>query len=137
MLGRSLWKTGIRMFADVTTKFYGVRTNNMGEPQQFIDKLISSNKVVLFLKGSPENPHGGFSKAILQTLKDYKVKSCQFVNVLDDDVIREEIKKFSEWPTFPQLFLNKELVGGHDLIMEMHNKGTLQAVFDKHKVTED
>ena len=90
-----------------------------------IKDLIEKNEVCLFMKGTPEVPQCGFSLAVSNVLKHLEVK-FNGVNVLEDPEIREGIKKYSDWPTIPQLYIKGEFVGGCDIIKEMFEKGTLQ-----------
>ena len=83
-----------------------------------ISDYISNNEVCLFMKGTPEVPQCGFSLAVSNVLKHLEVK-FKGVNVLEDLEIREGIKKFSDWPTIPQLYIKKEFIGGCDIIKEM------------------
>ena len=83
-----------------------------------INNEIQSNEVCLFMKGTPDAPECGFSMAVANMLKILEV-NFKSVNVLSDQSIREGIKKFSEWPTVPQLYVKKEFVGGCDIVKEM------------------
>ena len=94
-----------------------------------IDDLIEKNKVCLFMKGTPDVPQCGFSLAISNVLKHLNV-SFKGINVLEDNEIREGIKEFSDWPTIPQLYINKKFVGGSDIVKEMFEKGELQEILD-------
>ena len=94
-----------------------------------IDDLIEKNKVCLFMKGTPDVPQCGFSLAVSNVLKHIKV-SFKGINVLEDNEIREGIKEFSDWPTIPQLYINKKFVGGSDIVKEMLEKGELQKILD-------
>src|SRR5579862_1534098 len=90
-----------------------------------IQKAISSNPVLLFMKGTPEQPMCGFSArtvAILQSVG----QPFAAVNVLPDPRIRQELSALSNWPTIPQLFVDGELVGGCDIVTEMYESGELQ-----------
>ena len=89
-----------------------------------INNEIKTNNVVLYMKGSPAFPMCGFSAATVQVLTSLGVKFSS-VNVLDSDKIREGIKKFSNWPTIPQLYVKEEFVGGCDIVKEMHENGEL------------
>ena len=91
---------------------------------EIINNEISNNEVVLFMKGTPVFPMCGFSAATVQVLSDIGVKFCS-VNVLDSNEMREGIKKFSNWPTIPQLYIKEEFVGGCDIVKEMHESGEL------------
>ncbi len=100
------------------------------ETKKRIEDVLTSNKVVLFMKGSPEMPQCGFSAratAILQNLKvDFKS-----VDVLSNPDIRDGIKVYGNWPTIPQLYVNKELIGGSDIMMEMYESGELESTIKK------
>ena len=98
-----------------------------------ISDYISNNEVCLFMKGTPEVPQCGFSLAVSNVLKHLDVK-FKGVNVLEDLEIREGIKKFSDWPTIPQLYIKKEFIGGCDIIKEMFEKGELKAKLDEKKI---
>ena len=89
-----------------------------------INNEIKTNSVVLYMKGTPDFPMCGFSAATVQVLTNLGVKFSS-VNVLDSDKIREGIKKFSNWPTIPQLYVKEEFVGGCDIVKEMHENGEL------------
>ena len=99
------------------------------QTKQKIDKLIESNKVCLFMKGTPDVPQCGFSLAVSNVLKHLNV-DFKGINVLDDTDIREGIKKFSYWPTIPQLYVDKKFVGGCDIVKEMFEKGELQKILN-------
>ena len=86
---------------------------------------ITSNDVVLYMKGTPVFPMCGFSAAVVQVLTHIGVK-FKGVNVLEDPSIRQGIKDFSNWPTIPQLYVKGEFVGGCDIIREMYESGELQ-----------
>lgn len=89
-----------------------------------IKRQIASHPVVLYMKGTPDFPMCGFSSQVSQALKACGAEFV-YVNVLDDPEAREEIKRYSNWPTFPQLYVNGELVGGCDIIMDMYRSGEL------------
>ena len=93
--------------------------------QQEIATTVAANKVVLFMKGSPQFPQCGFSASAVKMLSDAGVKDFAFVNVLEDQEIREGIKQYSSWPTIPQLYVDQEFVGGADIMREMHQSGEL------------
>ncbi|KAF9883597.1 Para-hydroxybenzoate--polyprenyltransferase, mitochondrial precursor (PHB:polyprenyltransferase) [Aspergillus nanangensis] len=97
------------------------------ETRSAIDKAIGSAPVVLFMKGTPETPQCGFSRASIQILGLQGVDPKKFVafNVLEDSELREGIKEYSDWPTIPQLYVDKEFVGGCDILMSMHQNGDL------------
>lgn len=94
-------------------------------PQE-IKALIAAHPVVLFMKGTPEMPQCGFSSQVTQLLR-MTGAPIKGVNVLADPELREEIKRFSNWPTIPQLYIKGEFVGGCDIVTEMYQKGELQS----------
>ena len=94
---------------------------------QFIDNEVKSNDVVLFMKGTPQFPMCGFSGQVVQILDHLGVEFAG-VDVLANDMLREEIKAFSDWPTIPQLYVKGEFVGGCDIIREMFQAGELQSL---------
>ncbi|MCH9683166.1 MAG: Grx4 family monothiol glutaredoxin [Deltaproteobacteria bacterium] len=92
--------------------------------RKFIETLVKSNKVMLFMKGNPTFPQCGFSGAVVDTLKKHGAKFHHF-NVLQDNLIRDGIKEYAEWPTIPQLYVDGEFVGGCDIVREMDANGDL------------
>ena len=92
--------------------------------KNLIQNHIDSNDVCLFMKGTPDAPQCGFSMAVTNMLKLLEV-NFHSVNVLEDQNIREGIKTFSDWPTIPQLYVQKEFVGGCDIVKEMYESGEL------------
>lgn len=102
--------------------------DNMGVREQ-IELDIKNNKVMVYIKGTPESPMCGFSAQIVSVLKSYHVP-MKAKNVLDDPDIRQGIKDFTEWPTIPQIFINGEFIGGCDIVMEMHENGELKKLLE-------
>ncbi len=98
--------------------------NNVDHVSQNIKNEIQSNDVVLFMKGTPVFPMCGFSAATVEVLNKIGVK-FESVNVLESEEIREGIKKFSNWPTIPQLYVKEEFIGGCDIVREMFESGEL------------
>jgi monothiol glutaredoxin len=94
--------------------------------QNTLRETVTGNKVVLFMKGTPQFPQCGFSSNAANILKSCGVTDYVSVNVLADPEIRQGIKEFSNWPTIPQLYVNGQLVGGSDIMTEMYQKGELQ-----------
>ena len=95
-----------------------------------INDLIDKNDVCLFMKGTPEVPQCGFSMAVSNVLKHLDVK-FHGINVLENNELREGIKKYSDWPTIPQLYIKKEFVGGCDIVKEMYENGELKKVLEE------
>ncbi len=89
-----------------------------------IKEQIESTPVLLYMKGSPDFPMCGFSARAVEAMKAER-QPFAYVNILQDPEIRAELPKYANWPTFPQLWVNKELVGGCDIIVEMHESGEL------------
>ena len=90
-----------------------------------IRKELGSAPVVLFMKGTPEFPQCGFSAQTVAALRNLGAK-FHHVNIFDDPELREALKRFSNWPTYPQLYVNGELVGGCDIALEMYRNGELK-----------
>ena len=104
--------------------------------QDFIRKTVANNDVVLFMKGTKSFPQCGFSNQVAQILAHMGV-DYKDVNVLEDMSIREGIKRFSDWPTIPQLYVKGEFVGGCDIVREMFQQGELAQLFDEKQVRYD
>ncbi|KAF1976112.1 monothiol glutaredoxin-5, mitochondrial precursor [Bimuria novae-zelandiae CBS 107.79] len=104
--------------------------------RQAIDKAVGSAPVVLFMKGTPETPQCGFSRASIQILGMQGVDPEKFTafNVLEDNDLRQGIKEYSEWPTIPQLYVDREFVGGCDILMTMHQDGSLAKMLEEKGV---
>ena len=98
--------------------------------KQRIENDIKNNKVMLYMKGTPDDPQCGFSAQVVSVLKTYDVPFETF-NILADEDIRQGIKEYSDWPTVPQLYVNGEFVGGCDILTEMHSNGELGTVLGK------
>ncbi len=101
--------------------------------KDLIKKEINDNDVCLFMKGTPDTPQCGFSMAISNMLKILEV-NFKGINVLENEQLRYEIKKFSEWPTIPQLYIKKEFVGGCDIVKEMYESGELKKFLEEKKI---
>jgi monothiol glutaredoxin len=89
-----------------------------------IENLIHSNKVILFMKGTRQFPACGFSNSVVQILKKEAVPFETF-NILADAEVRQGLKEYSSWPTYPQLYVDGKFVGGCDIVTEMHQSGEL------------
>ena len=98
-----------------------------------INNQIADNKILLYMKGSPDKPECGFSQRASQILMACG-KEFSFVDILSNPEIRQELPSVSEWPTFPQLFINGELVGGSDIMMEMYQNGALKELIDSVEI---
>lgn len=101
--------------------------------EELIDRLVKENKVVAFIKGSRNAPQCGFSQRVVGILESQGV-DYETLDVLDEEHnhgLRETLKRYSNWPTFPQVFVKGELVGGCDILSSMYEKGELAGLFDK------
>jgi monothiol glutaredoxin len=99
----------------------------MSDTQAKIETLLNEHKIVLFMKGTQQFPMCGFSARATAILQDIGVE-FKDVNVMEDEAIRQGIKEYGNWPTIPQLYINKKLVGGSDIMMEMYQAGELQTL---------
>ncbi len=102
--------------------------------EQIIDgvgKAVKSNRIFVIMKGTPELPACGYSRRVVEVLKYYKVDDYGFLNVLNSNDVRLYAKDYSDWATYPQLFVDGEMVGGSDIVMEMHKEGMLDKLFAK------
>ncbi len=97
------------------------------QTKEQIEKMLSQNKVFLFMKGNPQFPQCGFSARAIAILQNLGAQFETF-NVLENPEIREGIKEYGSWPTIPQLYINKELIGGSDIMMEMYENGELKKI---------
>jgi monothiol glutaredoxin len=97
-----------------------------------IKSQLSSNPVLLYMKGTPDFPQCGFSAAAVRAL-NASGANFSHVNIFEDPEVREALKQYSNWPTYPQLYINGELIGGSDIILEMYKNGELQKVLEGAK----
>ncbi|WP_440997480.1 Grx4 family monothiol glutaredoxin [Arhodomonas sp. SL1] len=102
----------------------------MSDIQGTIREQVESNPIILYMKGTPQFPQCGFSMKASQALAGCG-KEFAYVNVLEDEGIRQGVKEFGDWPTIPQLYVNGELVGGCDIILEMYESGDLQKLVEE------
>ena len=94
-----------------------------------IKNQLSSYPVLLYMKGTPDFPQCGFSAKTVGVLRAVGAKFA-YINIFEDPEIREGLKAYSNWPTFPQLYVNGELIGGADIIQEMHRSGELKQLVE-------
>ena len=95
-----------------------------------IKEQVQTNSVIIYMKGTPQMPQCGFSSRAAEALKSCG-KEFAYVNVLMDPEIFENLPRFADWPTFPQLYINGELVGGCDITLELHERGELQKMVEE------
>lgn len=95
-----------------------------------IKQQIADNPIILYMKGTPQFPQCGFSGQVVQILKLLNVNNYAHVNVLENPDIRKNLPVFANWPTFPQLWVNGELVGGCDIVTELYQSGELTTILN-------
>ena len=103
------------------------------QTNDLIKNEIENNEVCLFMKGTPDAPHCGFSMATSNILKILEV-NFKGINVLENQNLREGIKVFSDWPTIPQLYVKNEFIGGCDIVKEMYESGELTKLFESKNI---
>lgn len=92
-----------------------------------IQEQLNGSPVVLYMKGTPDFPQCGFSGRVVQVLQACNAQYT-YINIFEDPELREALKEYSHWPTYPQLYVNGELIGGCDIVMDLYNKGELQGM---------
>ena len=97
--------------------------------EEKITSQIKDNEILIYMKGSPYEPKCGFSAKTVQALIDCGAE-FSYVDILENQEIRQTLPNISDWPTFPQVFVKGELIGGCDIVSEMHEAGDLQALID-------
>jgi monothiol glutaredoxin len=102
----------------------------MSDIKTKIETLLNANPVVLFMKGNPQFPQCGFSARAIGILNELGTK-FHTIDILQDEEMRQGIKEYGNWPTIPQLYIKKELVGGSDIMMEMYESGELKEMLAK------
>ncbi|KAL9241843.1 hypothetical protein vseg_015905 [Gypsophila vaccaria] len=95
-----------------------------------IDKVVTSNKVILFMKGTKDFPQCGFSNTVVQILRSCNVP-FETINILENEFLRQGLKEYSSWPTFPQLYIDGEFYGGCDITVDAFKSGELQETLEK------
>ncbi|KRA53319.1 glutaredoxin [Pseudoxanthomonas sp. Root65] len=93
-----------------------------------IQAEVDGHPIVLFMKGTPQFPMCGFSSRAVHALREAGAEHLHTINVLEEPEIRANLPRFSNWPTFPQLFINGELIGGCDITLELHESGELERI---------
>lgn len=95
-----------------------------------IDDLIKTHKIIVFMKGEKMMPMCGFSNTVIQILNSFNI-NYHTVNVLENEDMRNQIKRYSQWPTIPQVYINGEFIGGADIILDLYQKSQLQEILEK------
>lgn len=104
------------------------------ETKTLIENQIKDHSVLLYMKGTPQFPQCGFSARAVEVLTQIG-KPFAFVNILENPEIRATLPIIANWPTFPQLWVNGELIGGSDIILQMYQSGELKPLIDEHSAT--
>ncbi|KDQ19141.1 hypothetical protein BOTBODRAFT_28619 [Botryobasidium botryosum FD-172 SS1] len=106
------------------------------DSKAMIDSAVKAHPLVLFMKGDRKTPQCGFSRAVVQILDLHGVppEKMKTYNILEDAELRSGMKEYSDWPTFPQLYVDGEFVGGCDIVMSMHQEGELETLLEQKKV---
>ena len=135
----STLKNSVSLIGSVDTSNKGDDTDDEHEKEDAINKrlkqLVNSAEVVLFMKGSPSAPSCGFSRQAVEILTDSQISFCSF-DILTDEDVRQNLKTFSDWPTYPQLYVNGTLIGGLDIMKEMKEEGDLAVQLNVPKIKE-
>ncbi|TDH74448.1 hypothetical protein CCR75_006358 [Bremia lactucae] len=118
--------------SDFQPQFHAAKSSEPNEIQKMIESHVKKYPVMVYMKGTPSAPQCGFSMQVVRILHSQGV-SFDSVNVLDHPEIREGVKKFSQWPTIPQLYVNGEFVGGCDIITDMNKSGELGELLAEFK----
>jgi monothiol glutaredoxin len=102
----------------------------MSEIIKIIENQIKNNTTIIYIKGTPDNPMCGFSAQAIHILNELKINYA-YVDVLENSEIRQNLPKYSNWPTFPQLFYKEKLIGGADILTELHKNNKLLSILSK------
>lgn len=104
------------------------KVSAQGAPlEERLKALVNRHKFMIFIKGTPSAPRCGFTNTLLKMLQQLNIEFDSF-DILSDDEIRQGLKVYSEWPTYPQIYLKGELLGGLDIFMDLHQSGQLQEI---------
>ncbi|KAK4048860.1 monothiol glutaredoxin grx5 [Microbotryomycetes sp. JL221] len=137
----SLLNTPTRLATNVCSSRLATRfivRHLSAEARQKIDNVVKSNDLVLFMKGTPEMPQCGFSRAVCQVFQvnGVPLSKLKTFNCLQDEELRQSIKEYSQWPTIPQVYLKGEFLGGCDIMVQMHQSGELEQLLIDAKLIE-
>ncbi|KAI8807565.1 thioredoxin-like protein [Cladochytrium replicatum] len=99
-----------------------------------IEQDVKGNDMIVYIKGTPDAPQCGFSRAVVQMLQAEGVRQYAFINILENEEMRSGLKEYSQWPTFPQVYVKGEFVGGCDIVMGMFKNGELTTLLKKEGI---
>lgn len=119
MLGKCIVGKNIAPSSFSRSSFCNTSSENLKADRADLDKLVNADKVVTFIKGVPEQPMCGFSRVVVQILNMHGVKFSSH-NILENETLRQSMKEYSNWPTFPQVYVGGKFVGGADILIELH-----------------
>jgi len=128
----------IRAVEPILSQFcsHNIQVSTKVDINERIKEQLESNPVLVYMKGTPDFPQCGFSGQTVAALKAIG-RPFSYVNIFDDPEIREGLKTYSNWPTFPQLYVDGELVGGCDIVVEMYHSGELQKLLTETDASND
>eukprot|EP00252_Welwitschia_mirabilis_P018220 TRINITY_DN404_c0_g1_i2.p1 TRINITY_DN404_c0_g1~~TRINITY_DN404_c0_g1_i2.p1 ORF type:complete len:169 (+),score=39.42 TRINITY_DN404_c0_g1_i2:153-659(+) len=107
--------------------------NEVPSAREVVEKDVKENSVMIYMKGVPDAPRCGFSALAVSVLKQHGIPFSAR-NILEDSDLKQSVKSFSNWPTFPQIFINGDFVGGSDILLELHKSGELKKMLDTNTV---
>lgn len=111
---------------DLETRLKQLKSNGDEKgTQPYLESLISQAPLMLFIKGTPESPRCGFTKELLGLLAQASISDYKTFDILQDDYVREQLKAYSSWQTYPQIYVRGQFVGGLDVLKQMQEEGTL------------
>ncbi|XP_065867028.1 uncharacterized protein [Euphorbia lathyris] len=113
-----------------SSRIASIRCALSPELKTTLDKVVTSQKVILFMKGTKDFPQCGFSNTVVQILNSFSVP-YETINILENEVLRQGLKEYASWPTFPQLYIDGEFFGGCDITVEAYKSGELQELLER------
>ncbi|WCJ40305.1 CAX interacting protein 1 [Euphorbia peplus] len=113
-----------------SSKITSIRCALSPELKSTLDKVVTSQKIILFMKGTRDFPQCGFSNTVVQILNSYNVP-YETINILENELLRQGLKEYASWPTFPQLYIDGEFFGGCDITVESYKSGELQEILER------
>ncbi|UKJ89477.1 hypothetical protein MACJ_002728 [Theileria orientalis] len=114
---------------NITRRTFSTEGDLEKEIEEKLKKTIESEKILIFIKGTPEDPQCKYSAKMIEILNNYKLNDYAYINVFSHELLRKCVKNVSNWPTFPQLYIKGKLIGGCDVVDELHSSGELEKLF--------
>ncbi|KAJ2212968.1 monothiol glutaredoxin grx5 [Coemansia sp. RSA 518] len=134
---RSILKNLAQRLPSTTAHCLVARRFISDHAKSLIDNAVKQNALVVFMKGTPDEPMCGFSRAVIQILQMHGVDEITGVDCLQDPEVREGIKEYTDWPTIPQVYVKGEFIGGCDVMVQMHQSGELHELLVKEKLLDE